>query len=85
MKLHLYFLDNENNYHLVTDNITPDSPVLMDLVLQDLMDRRPGFTSFYQRTWFDDKGRYWIDYGSHTEFYVLQDWTVKENNEDEYH
>jgi hypothetical protein len=29
--------------------------------------------SYYQRSWFDEDGSIWIDFGSHTEFFVLRD------------
>ena len=66
----LYFLDNQNNQHLVKREV--DIENVCSEVLEDLKTRKPGYVSFYQRTWWDNYFRYWIDYGSHTEFYILQ-------------
>lgn len=41
-------------------------------ILDDLHKRNPNFKSYYQREWLDDDGNFWIDVGSHTEFYVIK-------------
>ena len=68
--LNLYFLDNDGKQHLVAENVAEENAG--DIVEQDLAERRPGMKSFYQRMWWDQYFRKWIDYGSHTEFYILQ-------------
>lgn len=39
--------------------------------LNDLAVRAPHFKSYYQRTWKDDDGIYWIDVGDHCCFYNI--------------
>ena len=73
--MHLYFLASDNRQYLVAKDVDPyeHNDVLMTAVDEDLAKRRPDFTSYYKRTWFDNYHRYWIDYGSHTEFYICQE------------
>lgn len=68
--MNLYFLDKECNQHLVAENVEEQD--VSQKVIADLAVRYPKFVSYYQRTWWDEYFRYWIDYGSHTEFYILQ-------------
>ena len=69
--MNLYFLDNEDKQHLVAENVTESQAI--DLINIDLVTRKPNFRSYYSRMWWDKNDRMWIDFGSHTEFYLLQD------------
>lgn len=66
----LYFSNNKDEKELVSPNVMTTEEGLR-LAVEDLKTRRPGFISYYQRYWLDDNDDIWIDYGSHTEFYVL--------------
>ena len=66
----LYFSNNKDEKELVSPNVMTTEEGLK-LAVEDLKTRRPGFITYYQRYWLDDKDDIWIDYGSHTEFYVL--------------
>ena len=71
----LYFRDNKRIETLVRKGIELGGA--MRAIDQDLKKRRPKFISYYKRCWEDNDGNYWIDYGSHSEFYILR----SENNE----
>ena len=66
----LYFSNADDERELLFTNIH-SIEYGIKLAVDDLKTRRPGFISYYQRYWLDDKDDIWIDYGSHTEFYVL--------------
>lgn len=68
--MNLYFVDKDSNQHLVAEDVTEENA--WEYAEADLAERRPGFVSYYTRRWYDDFFRHWIDYGSHTEFYILQ-------------
>lgn len=42
-----------------------------DIYKEDLKKRYPHFESHCTRYWLDKNDEFWIDYGSHTEFYVV--------------
>lgn len=67
--MNLYFLDTDDNEILVEEDISKEQAV--SLALNDLKKRVPKAKSYYQRCWEDDHGRFWIDYGSHTCFYIM--------------
>ena len=67
----LYFLNSKNEQELVVENV--DKKDAGKLALDDLSRRKPEIISYYQRYWEDDHNRMWIDYGSHTEFYIVQE------------
>ena len=69
--MNLYFLDKENKQHLVVRDVSEEDAIPKMLI--DLYNRYPNFKNYYQRVWWDEFHRMWIDYGSHTEFYILQD------------
>ncbi len=46
---------------------------ILKVMREDLKIRRPEFNSWYQRCWWDDHERFWIDFGSHTEFYIAHE------------
>ena len=69
--MNLYFLDRKDKQHLVATNVEEENAV--GLALDDLGRRYPEMKSYYQRWWWDDFHRMWIDYGSHIEFYILQE------------
>lgn len=74
--MNLYFLDKDDKQHLVKKNVIEPGGLVgcvVDYVLEDLKTRKPGYFSGYQRTWWDNFGRLWIDFGSHTEFYICQE------------
>ncbi len=70
----LYFLDSDCKEHeigpvsLVEGELASES--VYGLIKEDLKTRKPDFTSHYYRMWWDDHGRFWVDFGSHTEFYI---------------
>ena len=76
--MNIYFYDSDNNQHLVKENIDvePGSVEscnnLMMYIDADLAKRKPDFNSIYKRVWWDEFFRLWIDFGSHTEFYIVQ-------------
>lgn len=69
--MNLYFLDKENKQHLVARDVSEEDTIPKMLI--DLYNRYPNFNNYYQRVWWDEFHRMWIDYGSYTEFYILQD------------
>ena len=68
--LNLYFLDKDDNQHLVAEDVTEENAWTYSEA--DLNKRYPDFKVYYVRRWWDNFFRHWIDYGSHTEFYILQ-------------
>lgn len=69
--MNLYFLDRKDKQHLVATDVKEENAV--ELAIDDLGRRYPEVKSYYQRCWWDDFHRMWIDYGSHIEFYILQE------------
>jgi len=69
--MNLYFLDKDNRQHLIATDVEEENAV--GLAIDDIGRRYPEVKSYYQRTWWDDFHRFWIDYGSHIEFYLLQE------------
>lgn len=69
--MNLYFLDANGKEHLVAKGVEDGN--FNDIMLKDLERRHPGYEVYYTRQWWDDYFRKWIDFGSHTEFYLLQD------------
>lgn len=69
--MNLYFLDNKDRQHLAARDVSEEDAMAKMLI--DLRNRYPKFESYYQRYWWDEFHRMWIDYGSHTEFYILQE------------
>lgn len=73
----LYFLDSNCKEHeigpvsLVEGELANES--VYGLIEGDLKTRKPDFTSHYCRMWWDDHERFWIDFGSHTEFYIAHE------------
>jgi hypothetical protein len=83
MAFNLYFLNANSEEILVKENVGPGADGMLAEALTDLKDRDPEFKSFYQRCWWDDHQRFWIDFGSHTEFYICHEEKgilEKENN-----
>ena len=71
--VNLYFLNNENEEILVKEGAGSENDEILDLALKDLAERKPEFNSLYQRCWWDDHQRFWIDFGSYTEFYICHE------------
>ena len=69
--LNLYFLHADGHESLVQKDVTKLNAI--KVALEDLKKRNPKFESHYQRAWDDNYGRYWIDVGSWSEFYILHD------------
>lgn len=69
--MNLYFLDRKDKQHLVVTDVKEENAV--ELAIDDLGRRYPEMKSYYQRCWWDDFHRMWIDYGSYVEFYILQE------------
>lgn len=67
----LYFVNADNEREFVSD-LHEDGENWNDIVDRDLKTRMPNFKSYYVRCWFDDDYNCWIDFGSHTEFYVIE-------------
>jgi len=66
----LYFVNFNGEYEFVCDIAEGD--LFISKALDDLYKRYPKFQSYYQRYHEDDEGSIWIDYGSHSQFYVLK-------------
>lgn len=66
----LYFSNADDEREIIATDIKTAEEGLK-LAVKDLKTRRPGFITYYQRYWLDDNDDIWIDYGSHTELYVL--------------
>jgi len=75
--MNLYFLDKEDKQHLVARDVSEEYAV--GLAIDDLGRRYPEVKSYYQRIWWDEFHRMWIDYGSHTEFYLFQEEKYAQN------
>lgn len=71
--MNLYFLNADNEEILVKENVGPGADGMSDAALEDLKERKPDFNSHYQRYWWDDHNRFWIDFGSHIEFYICHE------------
>lgn len=67
----LYFRSRGKD-KLVKKGLKNDVGAITKYVVEDLKKRKPNFQSFYQRAWYDDDDNLWIDYGSHTEFYICK-------------
>ncbi len=68
-----YFLNSDSEEILVKENVGPGGASMIDEALTDLKERKPEVKSFYQRCWWDDHQRFWIDFGSNTEFYICHE------------
>ena len=66
----LYFRNNEDELEPIGE-VNPGENI-GEIIRADLRTRRPDFTSYYMRMWNDDNDDIWIDYGSHTEFYMVK-------------
>lgn len=67
--VNLYFSDRNGEESIVDVALKGDDAV-SEAIDKDLKTRRPGFVSHYKRFWIDQKERLWVDYGSHSEFYI---------------
>ena len=67
----LYFENYKGERELVMKGLTTFQGVLT-AVSNDLKKRKPNFVSYYKRYWEDDINNLWIDYGSHSEFYIVE-------------
>ena len=67
----LYFLNNKNEYEPIQKVEYMDN--IGEIIRADLETRKPDFVSYYMRMWNDSEDNTWIDYGSHTEFYVVKE------------
>lgn len=68
--MNLYFLDRDDKQHLVAEDVNEEN--VWGYAEKDLAERRPKMKVDYTRRWWDQYFRHWIDYGSHTEFYIMQ-------------
>lgn len=73
MALNLYFLNADSEEILVKEYVGPGADGMLDDAMEDLKERKPKFISYYQRCWWDNHNRFWIDFGSHTEFYICHE------------
>ena len=73
MALNLYFLNADSEEILVKEYVGPGADGMLDDAMEDLKERKPEFISYYQRCWWDNHNRFWIDFGSHTEFYICHE------------
>ena len=69
--MNLYFQYSDGSQSLIAQNVQKGDAIRV--ALDDLNGRNPNFKTYYQRTWTDDNGWYWIDVGSWSEFYILRD------------
>lgn len=67
----LYFQHSDGEFEYVQDVM--DHKEAVHIADKDVHKRNPKFEIYYIRTWTDDDGLYWMDVGSHTEFYVVKD------------
>ena len=67
--MNLYFKNSNGGEGLIAQNVDMDNYNFY--VQKYLVDKK--YKSYYQRSWFDEDGSIWIDFGSHTEFFVLRD------------
>lgn len=67
----LYFQHSDGSESLVCEVDGYSSAI--SKALSDLKRRNPKYTSYYQRTWFDDNCWMWIDVGSWSEFYIVKE------------
>lgn len=65
----LYFQRSNGELDFVKELASTDEAV--SAALEDLKIRNPQYKTYYQRTWTDHNGWYWIDVGSWSEFYVV--------------
>ena len=65
----LYFLNNKDEYEPIQKVEYMDN--IGEIIRADLETRKPDFVSYYMRMWNDSEDNTWIDYGSHTEFYIV--------------
>lgn len=80
--MNLYFLNADNEEILVKEDVKPGTDSMSDVMMEDLKERKPEMRTRYQRMWFDDHNRFWIDFGSHTEFYICHEPYEHKCNED---
>lgn len=66
----LYFQHSDGNLEHIGD---VGNNAYVQAALDDLHRRNPDYKSYYQRIWQDDNGWFWIDVGSHSEFYIVKD------------
>lgn len=71
--MNLYFLNANNEEILAKRDISQNADDMLAEALNDLKKRKPEVKSLYQRCWWDDHNRFWIDFGSHTEFYLCHE------------
>lgn len=71
--MNLYFLNADSEEILVKEYVGPGADGMLDDAMEDLKERKPEFISYYQRCWWDNHNRFWIDFGSHTEFYICHE------------
>lgn len=65
----LWFIDASGKQHRVKGGSVARKDI-SNAILGDLKIRRPRFISYYQRYNEMENGDVWIDFGSHTEFYI---------------
>lgn len=69
--MNLYFLDSKGNERLIKENTTQETAI--NDILDWLGANHPGFKSGYQRCWWDDHDRFWVDVGSWDEFFIMHE------------
>lgn len=67
----LYFRHSDGSDEYICD--VNEKELYVDIALQDLYMRNPRYQSYYQRTWTDDNGWFWIDIGSWNEYYIIKE------------
>lgn len=69
--MRLIFLDAYDKRTIVAENIASVESGF-NLMYEDLKIRKPDFKSYYTRCSYLPNNVIWIDFGSHTEFYILE-------------
>ena len=69
--MRLIFLDANGERRFVADGILTDVDGFYQMY-EDLKTRRPEFKSYYTNCSYLNDSSIWIDFGSHTEFYILE-------------
>lgn len=67
MKLYFQHSNKEQEYICEVSNNN-----YVGKALDDLYKRNPKYQSYYQRTWTDENGWIWIDFGSWSQFYIVK-------------
>lgn len=69
--MNLYFLDSKGKETLINENATQET--IVSDIRSWLKKNKPECKCEYSRHWVDDHGRYWVDFGSWEEFFIIHE------------